>query len=42
MHHPWIVLPPGIPAVAEFYKLSEYWQASSPVRREALLANSQR
>jgi hypothetical protein len=38
---PWVVLPPGIPAVDEFYKLSEYWPPASLARREALLARHQ-
>jgi hypothetical protein len=26
---PWVVLPEGVPAVAEFYKLADYWPAAS-------------
>ncbi len=35
---PWIVLPPGIPAVAEYYKSAEYWPPESLARRAAALA----
>ena len=35
---PWVVLPPGTPAFAEFYKASEIWPADSLARRAALLA----
>ena len=35
---PWVVLPPGVPAVAEYYTTSEYWPAESLARRAALLA----
>jgi hypothetical protein len=35
---PWVVLPPGTPAVAEYYKASERWPAASLVRRAALMA----
>lgn len=35
---PWVVLPPGTPAVPEYYDLREYWPAESLARREALLA----
>ena len=31
---PWVVLPPGVPAVAEYYKASEMWPAESLERRE--------
>jgi hypothetical protein len=34
---PWIVLPPGIPAVAEYYDREKYWPAESLERRKALL-----
>ena len=33
---PWVMLPPGMPAVAEFYKASEYWPQESLARRGAL------
>jgi hypothetical protein len=37
---PWVVLPPGIPAVPEYYKASEQWPAESLARRAALIAAS--
>jgi hypothetical protein len=37
---PWVVLPPGIPAVAEYYKASEHWPAASLERRAKLKASS--
>jgi hypothetical protein len=33
---PWVVLPPGMPAVEEYYKASERWPADSLARRRAL------
>ena len=33
---PWVVLPPGTPAVEEYYDLNEHWPAESLARREAL------
>jgi hypothetical protein len=38
---PWVVLPPNIPAVAEYYKASELWPKESLERRAVLLAGSQ-
>jgi hypothetical protein len=35
---PWFVLPPGAPAVAEYYEASELWPAESLARRAALAA----
>lgn len=35
---PWVVLPPGVPAVAEYYDRDLYWPKDSLTRREALLA----
>ena len=35
---PWIILPPDVPAVAEYYDRKQYWPAESLARREALLA----
>ena len=35
---PWVVLPPGIPAVPEYYSSKEMWPAESLARREALMA----
>ena len=34
----WVVLPPGTPAVEEYYKAAELWPAASLARRAALLA----
>jgi hypothetical protein len=36
---PWVVLPPGTPAVPEFYKAPEFWPKASLERRAALLAS---
>ena len=33
---PWVVLPPDVPAVAEYYRASERWPAESLQRRAAL------
>ena len=33
---PWVMLPPGVPAMDEYYKASEYWPKESLERREAL------
>lgn len=35
---PWVILPTGVPAVAEYYDRKHYWPAESLARREALLA----
>jgi hypothetical protein len=35
---PWVVLPPGMPAVAEYYKASGQWPKESLERRAVLLA----
>jgi len=35
---PWVVIPPGMPAVAEYYDRREHWPAASLARRDALLA----
>ena len=37
---PWVVLPPGKPAFAEYYKASELWPAESLERRAALVART--
>ncbi len=34
---PWVMLPPGVPAVAEYYDRNEYWPAESLHRLKALL-----
>ena len=35
---PWVLLPPGTPAVPEYYDRKQHWPAASLARREALLA----
>ena len=35
---PWVVLPPGAPAVAGYYDRDEHWPKASLERRAALLA----
>ena len=35
---PWVVLPPGMPAVAEYYDREQYWPKESLERRRALFA----
>lgn len=35
---PWVHLPPGTPAVVEYYDLRNTWPAESLARREALIA----
>ena len=35
---PWVVLPPGTPAVPEYYDREKYWPAASLARRAAVLA----
>ena len=37
---PWVVLPPGTPAVPEYYDRKQLWPAESLARREALLAST--
>jgi len=32
---PWVVLPDGVPAVAEYYRRSDYWPAASIARYKA-------
>jgi len=39
---PWVNLPPEVPAVAEYYKASEYWPEASLQRRELLRAEARR
>jgi hypothetical protein len=34
---PWVVLPPGIPAVPEYYDRNDHWPATSLARRQAIL-----
>jgi len=35
---PWVVLPPGVPAVTEYYDRERYWPKASLERRAALFA----
>jgi hypothetical protein len=37
---PWVLLPPGTPAVSEYYKAGELWPTDSLARRSALLARA--
>ena len=37
---PWVVLPPGTPAVAEYYDRDRYWPEESLERRRVLLASA--
>ena len=37
---PWVALDPGVPAVPEYYKASEYWPRASLDRRSALFETS--
>jgi hypothetical protein len=37
---PWVVLPPGTPAVPEFYNISEKWPKESLERRGKLMART--
>jgi hypothetical protein len=39
---PWVLLPPGVPAVPEYYDRGQYWPAESLARREAMLAAAKR
>lgn len=34
---PWVVIPPGAPAVPEYYSSKQYWPAASIERRKAVL-----
>ena len=34
---PWVALPPGTPAVTEYYKRDDYWPEESLARRRAML-----
>ncbi len=38
----WVVLPPGVPAVEEYYQSSEYWPKESLERRRVLLERASR
>ena len=35
---PWVVLPPGMPAVTEYYDRKKYWPKESLARRDALFS----
>lgn len=35
---PWVILPPDVPSVPEYYARTQYWPAESLTRREAALA----
>ena len=35
---PWVVLPAGVPSVAEYYKSADHWPKNSLERRAALFA----
>ncbi len=35
---PWVVIPPDMPAVEEYYDRAKYWPAESLARREAMIA----
>lgn len=37
---PWVILPPGTPAVPEYYDRRQYWPAESLTRWEILLARA--
>ena len=39
---PWVVLPPGTPAVAEYYDRKQHWPAESLARGEAMRARGSR
>jgi hypothetical protein len=39
---PWVILPPDLPAVAEFYDRKQYWPAASLERRRVLLERATR
>ena len=39
---PWVILPPGVPAVPEYYDRERYWPKGSLERRAALLAGPKR
>lgn len=39
---PWVQLPPGTPAVPEYYDRDQHWPAESLARRQTLLAAAQK
>jgi hypothetical protein len=34
---PWVILPPDVPAVPEYYRASQHWPAESLARRKRAL-----
>ena len=38
---PWVVIPPGVPSVREYYERENYWPAASLARRAARLQDVQ-
>jgi hypothetical protein len=36
---PWVLIPPGVPAFAQYYKSSEVWSEAALARRAALIAH---
>ena len=39
---PWVLIPPGVPAVAQYYVRKTHWPADSLARRQVLPAGSKR
>jgi hypothetical protein len=39
---PWVVIPPGVPSVAQFYEREQVWSAESLARRQAVLPQIER
>lgn len=39
---PWVVIPPGMPAVPEYYERDKHWPPASLERRRALLAKQRK
>jgi len=39
---PWVVIPPGMAAVEEYYRRADHWPPESLARRAALLAKAPR
>jgi hypothetical protein len=39
---PWVILPPDVPSVPEYYSRSKYWPADSLARRDTLLGGAAR
>jgi len=34
---PWVIIPPGVPSVPEYYEREKHWPAESLARRQAML-----